>query len=108
MVKCSRHEHVIVNRPAVRPGAVQRVITERQDGERGFRAVGEGAGAAVPSEPRAQLTEILHKHTHTKSVQMGSTNKQSGLEQFKSTIYFKFTYHSTLRLVCMHVRHVYI
>lgn len=53
------------HRPAVCSGAVQWVITERQDRERGLHAVGEGTGGAVPGEPRAQLTKILHTHTHT-------------------------------------------
>lgn len=44
-------------------GAVQGVITERQDSERSLHAVGEGASGAVPGEPGRQLTKILHTHT---------------------------------------------
>lgn len=47
----------------VRPGAVQWVIAERQDGQRRLHAVSEGAGGAIPGEPRAHLTKILHTHT---------------------------------------------
>ena len=42
---------------------MQRVVAESQDSECGLHAVAEGAGAAVPGEPWAQLTEVLETQT---------------------------------------------
>lgn len=49
--------------PAVCFGARQGEVEQGQAGEGGLHAVGQGAGAAVPGEPGAQLAEELHTKT---------------------------------------------